>query len=135
MKLRGRITISRVSGSGDDFISIEVTDDASGVTIVDAQMSLEAFGKTVTGCGFTPCELRVGPLEKVGLKHEHKREEIQFNPFQSGPGALKAAAEVCVPFEVDGWKARSTDALNSHNIVKGTKPTKVRVTFDRWVKP
>ena len=58
--MKARVSISRVSSSHrDDFISISINDDASGLMIWSGEMSMEDFAKTITA--------------QAGLKAETKR--------------------------------------------------------------
>lgn len=134
MNLPGKVTISRTGSSiGPDTIRIEVIDQGSGISFVNAVMSLEDFARAVTGYGWQSAELEVRELEKVGMILETKREQVTYDGPYFKEGALELAptiTEALRPFEVDGWKGDKSDLVNPHKRAgKGTQ----NVSFKRWV--
>lgn len=118
----GRVT----SNKEDDFISLEITDELSGVQFVDAKLSLKQFADLLTSqivC--TEADLRT---EFVGYVAENKEEEVH-TPGYSVNDSDKAA--LLSSHEVDGWKARSDDLGNGHRRTKKG----YNVIFYRHVKP
>ena len=67
MKTKGKITISRpLYGDGQNSISIEVTDELSGMRFLGVKLSYEAFAEAITGLGYRPCEIETRGLENLG---------------------------------------------------------------------
>lgn len=132
MKLQGKITICRTTGSGEDAVTIRIRDTDAGIDFAVAELTMTNFGYAVTGRGATPCELEVRGLEKVGMVREHKTESIAFEgrvlgrDMATSPEAKAALA----PFEIDGWKGFPTDLANRN---RRSKAGNQLVTFERWV--
>lgn len=86
VSLSGAISIMRRS-SGE--VVVQIRDDASRSTFVEALLSPHDFAMALTGLSETPCQMRVQNLRNVGLtKHvqsrsivcpfnSHSREELQ----------------------------------------------------------
>lgn len=114
LKLPGNIRLSQLS---DHSFRIEIEDEVSGIRFATLHLDSEAVANLVTGRG-ARCELEL-QLRNVGCKHEVKEVLVPSLPIlSSGQGWEKrregiAAASV-LPFEVDGWKARSGDFGNHH---------------------
>ena len=113
MRLPGEITISRPSGTDDEYISIKIECAKSHVQFVEARVLLAAFARALTGRS-VDCTLEVRGLDKVGMRYEHQRLLVWVpdGPWGEREARAKAAVELC---EVDGWKGRVEDALNHHN--------------------
>ena len=66
-------------------------------------------------------------LDRVGKKHEHKIEKINYKHNETPEETLKI-------YEENGWKGRVEDLSNPHNTIVYTEIYKVvKVSFDRWV--
>lgn len=130
--MNGKLTISRVTSNVEkDYIRLRMEDDLSGVTFLDAKMSLEDFAKALMGMGYTDCEFELCP-KHVGMKRESKIELVPLDdPFFATDESRRLALE---PFEVDGWRARQSDIKNNHNYARqGDGKYKVEVVFTRFV--
>jgi hypothetical protein len=134
MILPGKVTIARSTHSrSPDTIHIEITDANSGISFVDATISLAEFAQAVTGHGRCECELEVRGLEYVGMLYEHKQEEITFRGRYGNCADFETdAAATLAPYEADGWRGRPSDLRNMHNRVAGKSDT-YRVHFFRYV--
>lgn len=123
-RVNGKITISRWHGNQEprDGITIEVTDETSGIRFLEVGMTLEAFAQAVTGLSHQPCEIELRGIENVGKVRELKTEVVPFNYSSDKPAAL-------APFEVDGWKGYAGDLGNPHKVADGG----YRVSFTRYV--
>lgn len=130
LKLKGRITISRVNSNIEDgYMKIAVTDDDSGIEFCTVKMTLSDFTNAITGRGYLSCKLSVRGLDKVGTQGVSKVENVKRLKGQSAKDAIK-------PYEVDGWVGRSEDAENHHRISEYNNTegyTIYRVAFFRWV--
>ena len=121
--MKAQLTICRPSGGGDDnYISIEVEDDASHTRVLRLSVSLADFAAALTGRASMPAEAEWN-LRHLGKTHEHKTVEIGWT---YGDDKATAAA----PHEVDGWKARLSALGNMHRRVTANT---YRVTMDHYV--
>jgi len=131
LKLKGQITISKVSSNKeDDYIRIAVVDEDAGIEFCTIKMSLKDFADTITGRGHAKCDLGVRGLDKVGMKAENKVENVKRMHSQSEKDAV-------APYEVDGWFSRKGDAENHHNVTEHNPKegyNVYRVVFYRWVE-
>lgn len=110
---KGKITISRYQSSkGPDGISIEITDESSGIRFCSADMTVEAFGFAITGLSHQECGLDVRGLNLIGKLREYKTERV---PKPHGYSKNEAdSAKSLKPFEVDGWVGCVHDLWNHH---------------------
>ncbi len=128
MEFNGLVTITRTYGGVDDDhpVHIRVIDDDTGQSIVDVNLSLEDFASAIFGRGRVPAKCRLGRADLVGKTQECKTEVINIRW-----GAAKdEAVEILKPYEVDGWEADVSSALNPHN---WAGKDHVRVNFTRYV--
>jgi hypothetical protein len=136
-RLPGQITITKVSGNMPipRPVYIELTDSASGAQFAKAEVSLEDFAAAVLGHHLINCEFEVYPETPFGLVTETKTEIIEPRPERAGTeeGRASLAAELLAPYEVHGWKGRTSDLFNSHNWTR--EGNGVRVVFSRYVDP
>lgn len=131
---KGRISIHRPRNS--DYISIEISDELSGVEFVEAHIEYTDFAKLITGMSDVDCEIITRGLHLVGMIREHKTVKV-FMPDGEhktrGDRALVAVQE----YEVDGWKGDLRDTLNHHNQVarRAGDGAWYKVGFVRHVAP
>ncbi len=125
--MKGHLSISRTSSSrGPDTIRFRMEDDSSGVTFIEAELSLEDFAKVLTGLGHVSCNFELH-AQNVGKTREVKSEIVPLEDKYRATDEQRQ--EALKPFEVDGWKARERDISNHHNYSdKG-----VKVVFTRFV--
>lgn len=128
MKAKGKITISHVSSTHGDFISVELTDDISGCQFVSAEMSIEGFGRAIVGHGYVDCTFQLS-AKNVGMKREVKVVDVESEWTHQND--TKAAENILRKHEMDGWVGRLDDMFNHHRRTK----TGYNVTFIRFVKP
>lgn len=127
--MKGRVTIGRFTGSSEG-VRIEFTDESSRVRFATATLTVEDFGRAITGLGEIDCEIETRNLHLVGTMAENKTEVIKVErPFGSSElfDRLKTAVS---NLEVDGWKHRESDLKNHHNY----KSDGIHVTFFRHVR-
>jgi len=106
------ITISRVRGSDDPYIAVEITDDTSGMTFVCMKLALDAFAEAVTGLSCVHGSGEVNGLDRVGKKMEHKTFEFSLGKtgvFRDKEAAQKIVQKKCPK----GWTP--DDSFNSQN--------------------
>lgn len=132
LKLPGNIRLAQLS---DHSFRIDIEDEVSGVRFATLLLDSEAVANLVTGHG-AKCELELR-LRNVGCKHEVKEVFVPSLPVlsvdngQDWAKRRKAVAAASVlPFEVDGWKARSGDFGNHH---RGSEDKGYLVVFFRHV--
>ena len=111
----GKMTIScPMGGNGPDVISISLTDESSGCQVVDIRVDPAVFTMAITGCGSQPVTCRwTGGVNHIGKISEHKTEKV-WVPDASRKDREQEVAEALAPYEVDGWKGRTSDATNPH---------------------
>jgi len=136
MKLPGKISIQRRSGSDGHSFSVVIHDARSGVQFLDASVSLEDFAMALTGVAERSCDLSLRGLDVLGKLREIKHEIIEIpEKFRRTRLSDDAGAvdEIVAPFEVDGWMCQSrNDLWNSHRRERGTE--RYRVGFVRYVE-
>lgn len=112
----GLISIMRVQSSrDDDYISIEVEDDSSGVRFLEIKLSMHGFAKIITGLSSQNCEITTMRLNLLGSIAENKTEII---PRLKGDARDdKAVAKHLKIYEINGWTARRSDVSNPHRWV------------------
>jgi len=128
---KGELSIGRVLyNDRDDYIRIALLDSKSSVEFLSVEISLENFAKCITGMANCPVQFGIRATDKIGKQLEVKHEVIEVpddHLMRESPGEIEKAL---APYEVDGWKGRSRDALNFHNRVSENK---YKVCFFRWV--
>lgn len=72
MKLKGKITIL----INREYTDIEIEDDVANATFVKVRLTPNQLSAALGRVGYTPCELQVQGLEKVGKKHENSKFEF-----------------------------------------------------------
>jgi hypothetical protein len=127
--LPGKITISRFSGSHEG-VMIELRDETSGTVALRAEMTIEEFGYAITACAARPCTVEWFDAP-IGKRCEQKSEALPRPDWSmTKPESAAQAEALLAPYEVDGWKGRTSDLFNHHN---WTKDNRVRVSFFRYV--
>lgn len=127
-KHKGNISISRWSSNREPYsgISITIEDESSGTTVLDLDMTPEAFGNAVTGLSSQPCEFDFHG-ENIGKIREQKTEYVRWYD----PGKTNSKQDALAPFEIDGWKGRESDLGNHHR--RDPISQKYSVNFTRFV--
>lgn len=130
-KLPCTVRISRVTSSREeDFMAIQIDDQASGVRIADVKLSFEQFGVAISGM-MAIGEIDVGIDLPLGMTREIKTMKIDIPNGADADAVRKAVAK----FEVEGWKGDDRDAFNHHRTIGMTTDShKVQeVTYHRYV--
>lgn len=128
-----RIGLVRCS-NGPDYYCVDISDNKSGVRVAEVRLTLEQFAMAIGSQVISDAEMEFGPLEKVGLKHEHKSEAVVIEDCACDEfeAMLRFAVE---PYEVDGWKASIDKRWNHHRMATGQGGQKLySVSFHRWVQ-
>lgn len=72
--LKGKLTISKITSTHEDYVAITLLDGASGVETVSIKVPMEVYGQVIAGTGRQPVEFELGNrMEHVGKKKETKR--------------------------------------------------------------
>ena len=130
----GKLSISRLRGSGPDYVSITLTDARNHSTIGEIRLDLTTFAKALFGMGHVDCTFDLD-TSRVGLDFEHKTVEV-FVPNGSYATEQERAAQAVGEHEIEGWHGWVDDARNHHNIVRRTEDgTYYRVRFGRYFTP
>ena len=140
--LKGSILIGKVSSNKEPYhyMHIQIRDEESGCIVVELEMSMEAFAKSITG-GNSPCDIPFfNDSGNIGKIHEYKEEVVPLG-FQYTEDEKTDAIAI---FEVDGWKGRREDLGNMHRRIRtrthDLQASRVevidgwRVTYDRYVE-
>ena len=117
ISLEGAISIGRTSGGPNEDatpVRIEITDELSRTRVIDIRMSLEAFADALMGHGFRPCSITFNDTGTVGMKGENKTELVPFDMYGGSRSDEERIKKALAPFEVEGWRARSSDMTNGH---------------------
>lgn len=135
---KGRINIARWSSNVEPYhgFRIEVIDESSRVHFLQVDMTPEEFALAISGCGARPCTFELRSAGTVGKKRENKEEVIAFPSEVLSSRDEARAAKFLEPYEVDGWKAYTSDIFNRNRITKydvTTNENHMRVTFTRYV--
>lgn len=131
--LKGALTIAKTRCSdGRKFISIEVTDKTSSSMILDVEVELSDFADAITGLGYAPCNIEYYDQSNIGKVCEHKIEHIVcVLPIVDKEKRELLIENILKPYEVDGWKANTSNLGNFHNKVGDG----YNVSFFRFVDP
>ena len=125
-KFAAQLRLGRWSGTSGAGWRLEVSDDASRVSIVDVEITDEQLGKLLghydDGSTY-PAKLY--GAERVGMKHENRTVAVPCS--RDDFGDIFDAAER----ENPGWTADRDERWNSHRY----DGTAYRVTLRRWVAP
>lgn len=128
----GTISINRVSSNKPPYhyISITLVDEKSGCEFARVEMSVEAFGHTVTGLSYQPCTFELHS-DNVGMIHEHKTVFVPANCMNIRTDADKKKA--VKQYETDGWAAHLRDVGNMHLYAIVADEPGFNVGFSRFV--
>jgi len=130
MKINGKITISRPSGSGCDYIAIGIYDDDANIRFCEARIKYAYFAQLVTGLAHVDCDLEVIGLQNVGKKREWKKLEF---PFDGAPFYAKdEARKEMVKHVPEGWTA-SGHFGSQNSFFQREGIGWARTTIERWV--
>jgi hypothetical protein len=127
----------RIARSSDGHIYITVEDRDSHTLVAEVRMTPEAFGQAITNLavGYDGTVTYVhGDLSNVGKVRENKTMILPLEELKTKKHSRATKEEIIEflkPYEVDGWRGRYADVLNSRNQDhrKGT----VAVGFTRLV--
>ena len=68
MNIKVKVTFSRATSSGDDYIRLAVKDDASKAEFLVIRMTPEQLGNILSGVAMTEVEAEARCLDVVGIK-------------------------------------------------------------------
>jgi len=130
--LQGQASISCPSGSGADYITIQLEDRLSGCRVTEIRIKYADFARALTGLGNVACEFDLYTAN-IGKRREVKEERICV-PHVGFAYFEKAAADAVMALNVDGWIGRPKDALNQHRLIERTEEGRwYRVSYVRFV--
>ena len=109
----GKISISKVTGPNVRYVEIELTDTKSGIEFMHVHITLEAFAEAITGSGSQSCTFELSGMCNVGKRREVKHEFVSYDNVSKSQD-YEAKAQALAPFEVDGWRGRTSDLGNMH---------------------
>ena len=137
IELDGLLNLYIHTHKTDDEVRIEVTDDKSGLRVVEIKLTRDNFAKALGKLAFIPCKFTMSDAKNIGKKREVKIELV-FIPIYCCTDDEnmndKRIREQFAPFEVDGWVGDIRSAQNHHNVDKYDDNGKYyNVTFSRYV--
>lgn len=120
MSRPGSMQINRPLGGKT--VTLELTDHATGVQFVTAELTLEDLARALLGSASVPCLVTTRGLELLGKRLETKTVPVPLNG-DTPPDELLAS------YEVDGWRGNTADLTNRNKRENGA----AMVTFTRYV--
>jgi hypothetical protein len=123
--LKGKLTISRVDSSRENpVVEIRVMDEISGVTFVEASISMNDFAMALTGMSRQPIEFEVDGLAHIGKRKESMPLEFPIgNWLTPEDGAIAACPE--------GWEPVLYFGSQSSKFTRDGQQW-ARTTAERW---
>lgn len=109
MKNEAKVTIGRRNLGDDEVVAISIKDSASGLVVVEIEISLESFASAVTGLSFCPAEYRFKPtqftVDNICKNREVKRISLtKPDTFDRDDRKANIARQIEESGElVDGW--------------------------------
>jgi len=128
------IRISRTSSNREeDYMTIEINDEVSGIRIATVKMSLLEFANTMTRLpGLGTVEVAIDA--PIGFKKETKNVHVDVGPPHK---TTKTSIRTVVKkHEIEGWIGNDSDAQNHHRQVSDrSKLNTYSVSYHRYVDP
>ena len=132
-KLKGKLTISRVgSNVNEGYVKFELSDEKSGVMVIEGEIGLREFAECVTGRGYVPCEFTLRGADRIGMRLETKVEWIRVHQYIVKD--TKEQAGYCRALEKDRWQASISDLENGNNYNKVGDHWECKVNMYRYVE-
>ena len=131
-KVSGRIQISKWIGNSNKGISIDISDENSGVHIASLDISAEAFAEALFGSD-QKCEIELYdtfdtagkfPIQKTIWVTVHNYFEVNKNQL---------AKDAAWNYEIDGWKYSTHNIGNRHYAIYEDKVAKYPVYLVKYV--
>jgi hypothetical protein len=128
------IRISRTSSNKEeDYVTVEVNDEISGIQIARVKMSLLEFANTMTRFpGLGTAEVAIDA--PIGFKKETKNVHVDVGPHHRiTETSIRTAVK---KHEIEGWIGTDSDAQNHHRRVSdGSSLNTYLVRYHRYVDP
>lgn len=116
MKIDAKITICRTRSSHeDDYISVSVHDDKSGIQFLTMKIGLADFAQCITGLSAVHGEGTVRGLDYIGKKRVSENRSVEC-PLESYD-RKELSAWIDANCQEEGWIVNSS--LNSQGSVRG----------------
>lgn len=129
---KGQISINRVTSNAEPYNYIRIAlDDDNGSQIISIELTVENYGKLVSGLSDVDCKYQVTNVDRIGLTKEIRSMTISY-PIGIAKNIIY---EYYVSrFELDGWLADKDDIGNSKKCkVTGNNIDNI-VNFIRYVE-
>jgi hypothetical protein len=94
----------------EDYVCIELEDDSSGSRVLQIELSLKEAALAFFFNGYTEVDVEYFNLDVLGMKREHKTEQVESESYLD----FDAMCERALVHEVDGWVFRKPDRHNHH---------------------
>ena len=131
MKLKGKLSVSKVYGGDAHVMRISLDDEVARCRAVEIEVGMLAFVEALTGSGYQPCDFDWNDSGRVGTIGENKEELVPVPDWQSRPDNWIDVA--LAPFRVDGWRERNGDIENHHRHSRKGDQEYQKVVFFRNV--
>lgn len=115
-EINARLTIGRTyTGGNEDYMSIEVEDELSSLTICKLTMSMHDFARALTGSSFTEVTAKIPDTDTrqcLGMKRETRRMTCPKVPMIKREELVDYVREqfAATGLATDGWELFSTGA-------------------------
>lgn len=128
--LKGSIHFSKrqVNYPNEDYISIELRDEESGVLFLDIDLDLKSAAQAILFSGFVDVDMNLRGLHLLGMKRQVKSVTLELDRDQ----LWEYRHQIAAAHELDGWKASEHD-LNKWNHHHSDGKGGYRVGYTRWV--
>lgn len=128
MKIDGSFTIR----FNKDGAKIMFHDSDASITFAEIKVSPEDMLDAMGGLAYSPCEMKVYNLDKVGKKMEHKKFEFQIPENLSYSNKSEVLAELAKTLVPEGWVADGHFSSQG-SFFKIDEVQYARCTIRRWV--
>jgi hypothetical protein len=112
---------------------MRVTDETSGVVVLDLTMSVEAFGYALTGLAMQECQFQVFGQQAIGKVRETKTELIVIKSEYAPKAEQVIEKYNRGDVQVEGWTLSLTKMQRVVSREMGSSLWSVEVPFVRYV--
>jgi len=128
MKLKGKISMF----IGVEETTIRIQDENSNIEFVEITLTPAQLSSALSRLAYTPCNIEVRGLDRVGKKHENKEFEFEISEKLSRERKTEQLREIAQSMLTDGWIAEGYfNSQNSFFTKDGV--SYARCTIRRWV--
>lgn len=120
-KLKGSISVGKVSGYDRNFVSIELTDELSRAVVVRVDLDLEQAARAILFSHTEPCEYILPGADVAGMKRIHETLKIRVPDEVKDVDARRQYVRDELREAInEGWDVHFDDITNHHRWTGGT---------------